>query len=431
MAAMFSKPDITQTPSPLFRREALEARTALRQGRPVALAPLSWAALCAALLVMATCAGVFVATANYARKETALGVLKSVGGERRVMAPGLGALRSLAVREGDVVAKGAILAVIAAERRFTSGEIVDGEVSEALAAEEAFLTERLKAAASAAPLQVLEVDSQIAALVADKTQAVAQAAFAKERLALAEKRVSSAVPLIDRGLMASEEMRRREDAVIAQRQALSQAEGRIANLEAQQRQLSARRARLVFDQAQERAGLQHQLASLAAKKAQAEAARGFAIAAPMAGRVTGLQAGIGAPIDPSTPLLTLTPIGAPLVAELFVPSRAIGFVREGQRVRLLYEAFPYQRFGPAFGVVQSVSATVLAPREVQALVRVEEPVYRAIVRLDRQSMEAFGKEAALQPGMALRADIILEERSLLDWLLEPLYAARGRMEMGP
>ena len=50
--------------------------------------------------------------------------------------------------------------------------------------------------------------------------------------------------------------------------------------------------------------------------------------------------------------MTLTPRGGALRAELYVPSRAIGFVKSGQRVRLLYDAFPYQKFGPAWGEVR-------------------------------------------------------------------------------
>ena len=62
--------------------------------------------------------------------------------------------------------------------------------------------------------------------------------------------------------------------------------------------------------------------------------------------------------------MTLLPDGASLLAELFVPSRAIGFVEPGQRVRLMVDAFPYQRFGTLGGRVETVSQAVLSPNEV-------------------------------------------------------------------
>jgi membrane fusion protein len=42
-------------------------------------------------------------------------------------------------------------------------------------------------------------------------------------------------------------------------------------------------------------------------------------------------------------------------------------------------------------------------------------------------MPAFGTNAPLQAGMALTADIVLEERSFAEWILEPLLAMRGRL----
>ena len=110
-----------------------------------------------------------------------------------------------------------------------------------------------------------------------------------------------------------------------------------------------------------------------------------------------------------------------------MPSRAIAFVAEGRRVRLLYDAFPYTRFGPGWGTVSGVSSAVLRPEEVVAAVRVAEPVYRVLVALEAPVMSAYGKEVPLQSGMALTADILLESRSFLDLLLDPLLAARGRV----
>ncbi len=62
-----------------------------------------------------------------------------------------------------------------------------------------------------------------------------------------------------------------------------------------------------------------------------------------------------------------------------------------------------------------------------AAVRVAEPVYKVLVTLDARAMRAYGKVIPLQSGMALTADILLESRSFLDLLMDPLLAARGRV----
>lgn len=55
--------------------------------------------------------------------------------------------------------------------------------------------------------------------------------------------------------------------------------------------------------------------------------------------------------------LEIIPLDAHLQAELFFPTRAFGFVRPGEQVRIL---FPNQKFGAHPGSVTQVSHTILA-----------------------------------------------------------------------
>ena len=416
--------------SPLFRPEALAAHTELRWGRPIGLIPLSWKIVSVFLALLVAAAVVFLSTATYARKETVRGILKPVGGETRVLATQGGVLRALYVAEGALVERGTPLAKISRETMLSDGAIADEQVLEGLRQEEATLRDRLAALAGAAPLDAASMASSLAALEADRSTALEAARLGESRLAIATQRVTMARPLVTSGLIAAEELRRREEAELALRQEVASARGRARSLEAQIRELTARRERLPFDQAQQRSQLEAALASLAQRRAQAEASRGYELRAPITGRVSALQAALGQSLDQYRPLMTLTPSDARLTAEVYVPSRAIGFIKAGQKVRLLYDAFPYQRFGAAQGTVEAVSATVLLPQEVNAALRTEEirePVYRVTVRLVRQDMLAFGQVMDLSAGMALTADIVLEHRSFIEWLFEPILAMRGRL----
>jgi membrane fusion protein len=122
----------------------------------------------------------------------------------------------------------------------------------------------------------------------------------------------------------------------------------------------------------------------------------------------------------------IVPAGSRLQAELFVPSRAAGFIRPGQEVRLMYDAFPHQTFGASIGRVAEISRTVLAPSEVTSGLELREPVFRVRVNLDREEVEAYGEHIPLQAGMSLRADLIIDRRTLIEWLLDPVYAAARR-----
>ncbi len=114
-------------------------------------------------------------------------------------------------------------------------------------------------------------------------------------------------------------------------------------------------------------------------------------------------------------------------ADLFVPTRAIGFIEPGQSVLLRYSAFPYQQFGIHEGTVEKVTQTILLPNELDVPVQLEEPVYRVSVVPKEQTITAYGRELDLQAGMLLEASILLEGRSLGEWLLAPIYSLRGSL----
>ena len=153
--------------------------------------------------------------------------------------------------------------------------------------------------------------------------------------------------------------------------------------------------------------------------------RAYVVRAPIAGRVSSLQASSGQAADPQRLQLQIVPDdGGALQAELFVPSRAIGFVEAGQSVRLLYDAFPYQHYGTYRGRIVRVSQTIVAGTDVSTPVKLDGPAYRATVALERPDIDAYGKRVPLQPDMLLKADIILEKRTLVDWILNPLRSAR-------
>src|SRR5207302_2132791 len=54
-----------------------------------------------------------------------------------------------------------------------------------------------------------------------------------------------------------------------------------------------------------------------------------------------------------------------LEAELKLGQAAVGRVRQGQTVKLLYEAYPYQRYGVHFGRVRWVSPAGIKANEAQ------------------------------------------------------------------
>lgn len=151
--------------------------------------------------------------------------------------------------------------------------------------------------------------------------------------------------------------------------------------------------------------------------------------APQAGQIKDLATHTpGTVVSPGTILMTLVPQGETLRAEVWVSNQDIGFVRQGQPVKVKLAAFPFQKYGMVDARVAQVSgdATEAASANMRsdALFGRDRPMgplaFRAIVELNAQKLEAGGAKYALTPGMQVVAEIKLGERTLLEYLLSPL-----------
>jgi membrane fusion protein len=253
-----------------------------------------------------------------------------------------------------------------------------------------------------------------------------QIALQDELVASARTAVDQAETLIRSGFATRSDLERRRQVWLQAAQGRRQlAQSRDA-LSGQLATARAELARLPVDTAAAVAQIKSGIAQLDMASAQQGVEKGYQVSAPISGRVTSVQAAAGRFVDGRVPLLTIVPGGAAMRAELFAPSRAMGFVQPGQEVRVMYDAFPYQRFGSFTGKVEQVSRAIIAPGEIDAPVKIDTPVYRIRVTLPDQGVPAYGGTAPLQPGMTLQANIVLERRSFLQWLLDPVMAVRNR-----
>jgi membrane fusion protein len=408
----------------LFRSVAPDAGA---QRGTLGLRALRWTVPTLLLAGAMLAAGTFAATASYARRQATIGALAPAAGALRMAPPRVGMISALHVMHGQAVAAGDPLFTLDFAQSLDGGGTLDAALREALERQDALLRQQLASEATRSTTERARLEARLAGLEAETRALAAQRALQDRRALLAEDRALSAADLRRRGLLSETEARMREDTSLSQRQELAALDQRLAAMVQDAAQTALQRDMLTAEAADREARLRGGLSDLQRQRAEIEAQRALVVRAPVAGRVTALQASAGQRVGPQRPVLTLVPDGSELRAELFVPSRAIGFVQPGQAVRLMYDAFPFQHFGTHRGTVESVSEAMLAPEDVAGPVKPQGPAYRVSVRLDRATLSAGGRELVLQPDMTLRADIVLEERRLLAWLLEPLISARGRM----
>ena len=78
------------------------------------------------------------------------------------------------------------------------------------------------------------------------------------------------------------------------------------------------------------------------------------------------------------------------------------------------------------GRIAKISRTAVAANELPFPAQQNELFYVATVELTKQSVTAYGKEERLQSGMLVDASILLDRRTLFEWVFEPLYSISGR-----
>jgi membrane fusion protein len=412
--------------SELFRKEAVAHATRRLSGAVVLATPLSVRLLGLLFGGIIVAGVVFASMATYARKATVNGWLVPDQGLIKATVPIAGFIQVVAVKEGQKVDKGVPLAEIR-----VATETAAGNVGERLMQQ---LKAEAQAARDKARLQIDRLDAEskqafarIGKLRFELHQLRTQAELQERRVVLARDEAVRGDEIAAKGLLPFRERdARRQAALVAEQEAAGQ-QRQIAGMEREIADITSRMSVIGMEIEGAHAERRSAEATLEQRTIDAEARRVQLVSSPVSGRVAALPVSVGQAVSTGATVAVVIPEGAKLEAELLAPSRAAGFIRPGQDVRLMLQAFPYQRFGAVKGEIKAVSTTVLGPTEIAIPgLDIREPVFRIRVSLSREDIEAYGEAIPLQPGMVLSADIVFDRRSLIQWLFDPLFAVAKR-----
>lgn len=413
----------------LFRQEVLQAQRGQWLGAINLATPLAfvwWAVLAAAL---ATAIVAFLIFGQYTRRAEVTGQLEPAAGLLTLSAQTTGTVTRTLVHEGERVTAGQPLVEVSADLVSTSMGDTHALVSAQLRAQEAQVRTTLSNLQPQADAQAKDLRTRIGMLQAQEHQTDGRLALQREQVAASTKFVEKIQPVVAKGIISVAQFNAYRSAALNDQEQAKALAGQRLTTEQQRSSLQAQLTQLPLDTAAKANQLRGQLAQLDAQLAQNAAQAGTLLRAPRAGVVSTLLVKAGQNVASGQPVLSILPRNSKLEAQLLVPSSAIGFVDAGNRVVLRYQAYPYQKFGQQYGKVVQVSRSALSNAEAASLLgqTVGTPLYRVLVALDRQSVNAYGKAEALKPGMALNADILLDRRSLWQWVFEPLYGLRQQL----
>ena len=122
---------------------------------------------------------------------------------------------------------------------------------------------------------------------------------------------------------------------------------------------------------------------------------------------------VGGVIQPGSPLLELVPVNDELIVEVEISPKDIAYVIAGQRASIKLTAFDFSKFGALDGYVTKVSADSLTKEDgsIWYLCQVSVPV---------NMITTMGKSIQIQTGMVAQVDIISGEKTVLQYLIQPV-----------
>jgi membrane fusion protein len=409
----------------LFREEALIAEQEKHVGT-LLKKQLSWtasAALASATVALLGLSAMYFG--SYTRKETVAGFLVPASGLMRVVSPESGVVTSVGRTVGVPVDEGQALFLLFVGRRpDTSGPSVeqysvskmrnkllthendDATEAEDVRREKHSLKVRQRSIQQSIQETVQQLDLQLA------------------RVESAEANLRRYQELATKGFVSEPQVLEKRDALLQIQNQLADIKRTKLELERDygdtSRSLNGLQRRLRLSQlATERARL-----DLEQQIAEKESQANLSIAAPAAGTIGGIYVQAGQWAQTGTLLATIIPNNSPLVAQLLVPSRAIGFVQQGQEVRLKLQAFPFERFGTLQGKITSIDANVVLDQDISLPVKPSEPVFRVTVDFDQREYSVrTNSNLPFRAGMLLQGDILVEERRIYEWLFRPVLIA--------
>lgn len=413
--------------SHLFRKEVFVAQQNKWTGQVILTRPFSFLFLTFCAFLIALCIIIFLIFGSYTNKTTVEGQLLPTMGVVRVYSSDIGTITHNFVKAGEPLfklstsrfgEKGNVQAKLAAE----------ANLKKTLALQE---LERLKRIHQN---EQKNVHNNIHRLNNQLENIKQQITGQNRQICLAEKTLNKNKFLASQGAVSQQDKMTAESHLLEQRSRLEslkrEQNNAIRELDEQKITLSSLPERHKTELSQ----LNRAITEMNQEILDFDLKSEQTIRASKSGYISTINVDIGQQVEPSKLLLSIVPEQTELVANLYIPSKAVGFIKPKDKVVLRYQAYPYQKFGHATGEIISVARTALGKQELSGLgiiftnpTLLNEPAYLVKVKLEKQTIKAYGENKPLQIGMILEADILHERKKLYEWVLDPLYSISGKI----
>lgn len=359
---------------------------------------------------------------TYVRHETVRGTLVPQHGFSRIRPPVSGIVAKVSVKPGDSVKAGDRLVALHRDSQGKSGTGVAQASIESLQSRVGLMKERQR-------LNELEYQTRktgLSASLEGQRQIVArlreQIDTRGDVLELLRERHEKLTRLAGTGHIALIDIEHSDQRFLEASLQSQEISAQIASHEALIQSKLSELDSLQLSHLQQQHAIEEKLFELNSQLIALEVRQETWVVAKEAGQVDSVSAVLGDYATPQNTLVTLLPPNSSLKAEMYLSGSAALLVKPRQAVHLKYDALPFQKHGTFEGVVDSVTQTIVPADLVSPYAHSRSPHFLVTASLAQQSIQSYGQVEHLKAGMAFSADVIVEHRSLLDWLLDPLRA---------
>lgn len=327
-----------------------------------------------------------------------------------------GILKTLEVREGDIVEKGQVLLTLddtrsSAMLRESEARVNNLEAVRARLRAEAY-SESLTFPDDV-PADLRERESTVYRL--RKTELAQSIAGLKQSKALLDKEIAMTRPIVREGAMSEVELLR------MQRQS---AELQLQMDEKQNKYLTEAGAELVKTEAE----LAQAKENMAGRADPVERSR----IRPLRGIVKNIRVNtLGGVVSAGQDIMEIIPLEDQLLIEAYINPRDVAYVRTGMPALVKLTAYDYAIYGGLDGVVTLVSPDTLRDQKRPGDLKLDpnEAYYRVLVTTSNNYLtDRNGKILPVIPGMIASVDIKTGQKSVFQYLIKPITRMKQALQ---
>lgn len=406
----------------LFRQEVIEAGRDRLTGTVVVATPPRASIYTLGTIIFAIVAVLFLSFGEYATKAEVRGVVAQSGGIAHVVVPASAEVVTVLVNEGQHVEKGQpLLAISLTQGRDAQGFAMASQLAE-LDRQDRELAQQEQLASLLGGSEGSSLGQRKAALAQVIASLSRQRTLKHDQLVLAKANHRRAIRLAKEAAGTQQQVEDTQGEILARSLELEGLSERIHSQSEVLIAIDSSRSTTVIGALRSKSEIAQKRAALAEQKLSLARQDRLELAAPISGIVGDIAVKAGQRVEPNNAAMAIIPKDSRLEVQLFAPSRAVGFVRPGQEVRLLFDAFPYQKFGSGKGAVTWVSQVPSQSAESPAQPD-GAPLFRIRVALDNQRFTSRSINQPLRAGMTLTGNLVLERRSLWEVFFDPILKA--------